>query len=75
VVQAAVEHHKRPEADTAHTTMTRITALSAMLTRASPPDEETLARLAEHPICQSLGIDGERLIALVDPTVSGLLAA
>jgi len=75
VVQAAIQHHKRPEAAEAHATMCAITALSGMLTRSSPPSEAALTRLAEHPVCQSLDISAERLIELVDPTLSGLLAA
>lgn len=75
MVMAAIAHHHCPDQTGEHLTMVQITSLADLITRASPVDTRSIARLSQYAVVGALGLSAEVLEILVDPTVSGLLAA
>lgn len=75
VVQAAISMHRRPFQAREHQRMVQICALAASLCAGSPLSPEDLDAFVEHPLARALEVSRELLEEVVDPTLSGILAA
>ncbi len=75
VVRAVIGMHRRPSQAREHRRVVQISALAASMAAGSPMSPEDLDLFADHPLARELGVGRELLEELVDPTLSGILAA